>query len=109
MPIDPSAEKKFRIDMSAVECLAWVLAVRQMQTDPEFATFARQWIDSVFGSVSGSEEARKLGPETISDVRAQFLDLIERSESSIRLLASGSKPPKPRNLRRRIFEWFERA
>jgi hypothetical protein len=80
-----------------------------MQADPEFSTFARQWIDTVFGGFYASEGANEVDPQVLSDSRAQYLDLIERSEASALFHASKSAPSKPKTIRRRIFEWFERG
>src|SRR5947199_7434119 len=97
---------QLRLRLGANEFLLRAVTIRVMLLDPGFANDARQWLDHQFGQVSASEHADAVDPQTMSAIREYYLRLMERAEDFV-LRATAS--PKPKSIRRRIFEWFERG
>ena len=101
-------EQKFILRLVANEFLLRTALIRLMLLDPGFAKDARQWIDTLFGQLSASEYADKANPQAITQLREEYLRLLERAER-FALSATASGPARPKTIRRRIFEWLERG
>jgi len=92
--------------MLANEFLFCAVAIRVMQLDPEFARDARQWFDTVFGAISASKPADATDPQVISAMREEYLRQLTMAE---RLACIAPERSRPKSIRRRIFELFERG
>ena len=86
--------------------------IRLILLEPGFAQNARKWFDTLFGQLSVSEYADKTNPQTVNDLRAEYLRLLERAERFVLSATAAAPAParlKPKSIRRRIFEWLERG
>jgi hypothetical protein len=99
-------EQKFRLQVLANEYLLRTALIRLMLLDLGFAKDARQWIDTIFGQVSTSEQAHTINPQSVNALREEYLRLLARAEH---FAFSATASAKPKTIRRRIFEWFERG
>src|SRR5262249_11175595 len=85
---------------------------RLMLLDPGFAQDDRQWLDHMLGRFSTSDDVVDVDPHAMSELREHYVVVLEQAELLSRLVTSREQPsptPKPKSLRRRIFEWFERG
>jgi hypothetical protein len=103
-------EQRTQIRGLANDFLLRAALIRLMLFDPGFAEGARHWFDSLFGQFSATDLARAANPQFIITLREEYLHLLERAE---RFAANAPKaapaPARPKSIRRRIFEWFERG
>ena len=97
----------FRVKAVATEFLLSAIIIRLMQLDPGFTQRARQWFDHTFGMWSASEHAVARDPRTISRLREEYLRQLTMAENYLAIAREASV--KPKSIRRRIFEWFERG
>jgi hypothetical protein len=105
--LDP--KRKFRLNTLANEFLLRAALIRLMLLDPGFANGARQWLDTIFGQLSTSELADKTNPQVMSALREMYLRHLARAEEFALSVPKAAPPSSPKSIRRRIFEWFERA
>jgi len=99
-------EQKFRLKLMANEYLLRAALIRLMLLDLGFAHDAREWFDNLFGQFSASEKAYASDPQVISTLREEYLRLLERAE---KFALRATSVPKPKSIRRHIFEWFQRG
>jgi|tagenome__1003787_1003787.scaffolds.fasta_scaffold20318578_2 hypothetical protein len=97
---------QLKIRIGAHEFLFLALIARLMQRDPELAQAARYWIDDHFGRHSTSELSAVTDPQVLSAIRKHYLLILKEAEEQERPAAA---VPKSKSIRRRMFEWFERA
>jgi hypothetical protein len=102
--IDPL--RRFRIKTLAHDYLLRAVVIRLTLLDPGFSRDARQWFDTLVGAFSASEHASDYSPEVIRTMREEYLRLLARVDEQV---AIATAAPKPKSIRRRIFEWFERG
>ena len=96
---------QLKLRLGALEFLLLALLPRLKLLDPGFGRYAHGWLDQEFGK-HYSEGAVGTDPQVLSAIRKHYLLLLEGGEVEARIAPS---VPKPKPIRRRIFEWFERA
>ncbi len=96
--------EKFRITLVADELLLSAVVLRLMQLDRGFTQNARQWFDILLGAFSASEHADEIKPDVLSALRDNYVHLLASVES-----LAPAPSERPKSIRRRIFEWFERG
>jgi hypothetical protein len=105
--LNPEAE--FRLRQLANEFLLQAAFIRLMLLDPGFARDARQWFDTLFGKLSALGTDDPLDPQLTSVLREEYLRRLTLIETQARIVATPTSVPKPKSIRRSIFEWFERG